>query len=1347
MKIYPSYGNRADDGGTPRYYQHVATPNKQQQTNLAAKQFWQGVSRQITDCMLTTLLGTLWNWVPYGRLIVLGMGVVAGVVDAFVYDPLNPIRQDEVSYRNVEYLSQVDVQNIVYCNATVALFTYIEGCGLHVPSLFDTPEDNYTTGQYYSQLAAADAAVGTRFKQFYTDHPPHLEYLIPSPNDLVYNSEAWISVLLTGSRNLATSSWVAYERFYGGDANQRRATDRIAQELAGYPNFVIPQLRAAILNARGKTITELAGQQTIPVPVRPGASFTTNLAEVLYSSGEELFFLEGLKTSDRMAWLNLKWTRLVSLAALNHLRRLDKPGNLDMILSRSPTHILNQLLDQISIDKSIIGQHQNPLYMSAPWLYSLWFNGVKAAHASDPTFVDYDYVKLTALAVQAEKAATYLNTTYSTLVNRTHYAEIPAGSDGTYAEVMAAEATVALFKNVCLNLSSFVITAPETYAPFELVPVHQKGFSYYSAMPHSFPAPALHSPAVGTKIKSSGWAPIDYDQDDTQKLMRYVDYAIMREMWMLKDIQGWAEMTATIISTAISTAAMVGIQAKMGKIEEFNQQRLTTGGKFLFVLKRIAEEVFEETVAEPIVGEWLLTMLSGIKSGAGQQIGNDLRFSDVKAMRGAIEMALEARALMGTAVKVAFMAQVKAAVATLHNEAGWQQLRAAMSATQATWQAGEIEGESWFAKAKQAFRAFLDVIMGGPEALAQRAPRVFDAAAATQVPGARGAAGETRSISCMMDGHRIPLAARGDMTIRQLQAAIAAMYQARGIPGKALADARRFQGQDIRNDPNMNAAVSATGDVRVATRMRINELSAPLVIDKSTPGFGDPSKTIYDLAAAQAVQVVMVVLGLTQEAAEQWVAENVDVRSLVDQYLFIDSGGDTFVRGDPRNLAPAGWITFAALTELTGDLAAKSSIVAVKLELYVNRLRMNAQFTGSKMTLRDVFVSNQEEAAEVGLPILRDILRVADQHGLFVEGYDQFGNRLPLSQFMDVPLTQLGVDGSILRAYDPLSVNKQQALMNDNAWDMYDKKTAAENKIFQKQIIETIRKVVRDAFDTIARENGIDPKARTNDPPVKKLIIEAETRFQEAFIKLASALPSGYKMSSLRQDNIGGIDFSNLPAEVGNYIRNIFMGQALSFSSQEIMDFVKNYLTSKLTSTPENAYDLARKIKGLTNPSNILGEMGETFILRKFISKTTAPPGIEILDVGFSTTLDQFLPGYEFHGTIDRPRMYFESEVDGFLLFEYNGKKYLLVTEAKSTQSDSYYGQYRKAMTQYSNKIEKIKNDVFLFMNGITVITASVMTGFNTWAFNPSMKPPNYNNLLVYDGCFYYATVPSYPRR
>ncbi len=104
----------------------------------------------------------------------------------------------------------------------------------------------------------------------------------------------------------------------------------------------------------------------------------------------------------------------------------------------------------------------------------------------------------------------------------------------------------------------------------------------------------------------------------------------------------------------------------------------------------------------------------------------------------------------------------------------------------------------------------------------------------------------------------------------------------------------------------MNAAVSATGDVRVATRMRINELSAPLVIDKTTPGFGDPSKTIYDLAAAQTARVVMVVLRLTQEAAEQWVAENVDVRSLVDQYLFIDSGGATFVRGDPRNLRSPG---------------------------------------------------------------------------------------------------------------------------------------------------------------------------------------------------------------------------------------------------------------------------------------------------------------------------------------------------------------------------------------------------------------------------------------------------------
>ncbi len=68
-------------------------------------------------------------------------------------------------------------------------------------------------------------------------------------------------------------------------------------------------------------------------------------------------------------------------------------------------------------------------------------------------------------------------------------------------------------------------------------------------------------------------------------------------------------------------------------------------------------------------------------------------------------------------------------------------------------------------------------------------------------------------------------------------------------------------------------------------------------MSQTTPGFNDPSKPLYDLAAAQFARVLVAEFGLTQAAAEQWVAENVDVRSLVDQFLFVDSGGDTFVRG------------------------------------------------------------------------------------------------------------------------------------------------------------------------------------------------------------------------------------------------------------------------------------------------------------------------------------------------------------------------------------------------------------------------------------------------------------------
>ncbi len=111
MRWDSTTGTRKDDGGTPLYYRHIARPKEVDAENLAVQQYWIQIATQMTDMVLTVVTGALWrSGFGIARLIVVGMGAIAGAIDASVWDPLNPIREDQVSYKNIAYLGAEDIQ-------------------------------------------------------------------------------------------------------------------------------------------------------------------------------------------------------------------------------------------------------------------------------------------------------------------------------------------------------------------------------------------------------------------------------------------------------------------------------------------------------------------------------------------------------------------------------------------------------------------------------------------------------------------------------------------------------------------------------------------------------------------------------------------------------------------------------------------------------------------------------------------------------------------------------------------------------------------------------------------------------------------------------------------------------------------------------------------------------------------------------------------------------------------------------------------------------------------------------------------------------------------------------------
>jgi hypothetical protein len=105
--------------------------------------------------------------------------------------------------------------------------------------------------------------------------------------------------------------------------------------------------------------------------------------------------------------------------------------------------------------------------------------------------------------------------------------------------------------------------------------------------------------------------------------MKYVDFAIIHHMYLLKDIQSKAQITATFASVILSVLGSKALASKFKMSTSDDFRKLKPLQKIRTLAWDYFKEGIEETITEPIFGEDLLGVLGSMTEGGNGKVSNE----------------------------------------------------------------------------------------------------------------------------------------------------------------------------------------------------------------------------------------------------------------------------------------------------------------------------------------------------------------------------------------------------------------------------------------------------------------------------------------------------------------------------------------------------------------------------------------------------------------------------------------------------------------------------------------------------------------------------------------------------